>query len=90
LPHNNAELFCDDQGQDGTSKSTTFSVVNAADLNTNITTASDAVLPGLAGGNSSGSGFVLGLPFFYGKNVYTAIDGQNVPTGAPPAPWWAF
>jgi hypothetical protein len=78
------------KGQDGTSKSTTFNVVNAADLKTNSTTATDPVLPGLAGGNSSGSGFVLGMPFFYGKNVYTAIDGQSVPTGAPPAPWWAF
>jgi len=47
-------------------------------------------LPNVAGANPTGSGFVWGLPFFYGKNVYVSIDGQSVPSGAPPAPWWAF
>jgi hypothetical protein len=78
------------KGQSGNSKSTTFSVVNAVNLYTNATTASDSVLPGIAGINPAGSGFVWGLSFFYGQNVYSSIDGQNVPTGAPAAPWWAF
>jgi hypothetical protein len=42
------------------------------------------------GGPNPGGGFDYGLPFFYGKNVYTAIDGQAVPSGQPPAPWWAY
>ncbi len=37
-----------------------------------------------------GYGFDWGLPFFYGVNVYNAIEGQQVPNGAPPAPWWAY
>ena len=58
----------------------------------------DSVLIGLAGpegtydscsqGNVS-CVFDWGLPFFYGRTVYTAIDGQTV-TGAPEGPWWAY
>jgi hypothetical protein len=78
------------EGEDGKSKSASFSVANAENLYTNEATAADAVLPGLAGVNPSGSGFDWGLPFFYGVNVYNSIDGQTVPSGTPAAPWWAF
>jgi hypothetical protein len=40
------------------------------------------------GGNAS-CVFEWGFPFFYGRSVYTAIDGQSVP-GAPPTPWVAY
>jgi hypothetical protein len=59
----------------------------------------DVVFSALAGPEgtfnscSSGSGsctFIWGLPFFYGRSVYTAIDGQSPPPGAPTAPWWAY
>ena len=33
--------------------------------------------------------FDWGLPFFYGRSVYTAIDGESAP-GAPKTPWWAY
>lgn len=56
----------------------------------------DAVLDTLAGPSASSSscaksrcGFVWGLPFFYGRRVYTAITGQTV-QGAPASPWWAY
>jgi hypothetical protein len=42
------------------------------------------------GGPNTGGGFDYGLPFFYGKNVFTSIDGAAVPSGAPAAPWWAY
>ncbi len=42
------------------------------------------------GGPNPGGGFDFGLPFFFGKTVITAIDGSAVPSGAPPAPWWAY
>jgi hypothetical protein len=64
-----------------------FSVDNA----TNLFTAnpSFAVFGTLGGPEPSGGGFDWGLPFFYGKSVYVAIDGATVPTNAP-APWWAY
>jgi hypothetical protein len=65
-------------------------VANAEGLFTNSATESDAVLPTLAGTNPTGYGFDWGLPFFYGVNVYSSIDGQSVPSGAPAAPWWAY
>jgi hypothetical protein len=34
--------------------------------------------------------FNWGLPFFYGRAIYVAIDGQPAPPGTPPAPWWAY
>jgi len=35
------------------------------------------------GGPNPGT-FDWGLPFFYGLNVYTAIEGQNTPAGTGP------
>ena len=46
-------------------------------------------MSGSCGGSVSCT-FDWGLPFFYGRTVYSAIDGQNVPPQAPKAPWWAF
>jgi hypothetical protein len=45
-------------------------------------------LPPCSGGSTS-CAFVWGLPFFYGRTVYTSIDGQTVGS-APPTPWWAY
>jgi hypothetical protein len=42
------------------------------------------------GGPNPGGGFDFGLPFFYGRNLFTSIDGTAVPSNAPPAPWWAY
>jgi hypothetical protein len=78
------------EGLDGATKSTSFTVANAEELFTNASTDADPVQPTLAGTNPTGYGFDWGLPFFYGVNVYNAIDGQSVPSGAPAAPWWAY
>lgn len=78
------------EGQSGASKQTSFSVANAETLFTSTSTQSDAVLPTLGGTNPAGYGFDWGLPFFYGVNVYSSIDGQKMPSGAPAAPWWAY
>jgi Protein of unknown function (DUF3443) len=89
-PSSTQSFSATNEGENGKSKSTSFSVANAEDLFTNATTASDAVQPTLAGANPSGYGFDWGLPLFYGVNVYNAIDGQSMPSGAPAAPWWAY
>ena len=42
----------------------------------------------LAGTASGISGFDWGLPFFFGRSVYTAIEGASTPSGA--GPYFAF
>jgi Protein of unknown function (DUF3443) len=44
--------------------------------------------PNLAGTNSDPAGFDWGLPFFYGRNVYTAFEGK--PTAVGTGPYIAF
>jgi len=69
----------------GASGKVNFSVANADALFKNNPNA--AVFEQLAGPNSL-SGFDWGLPFFYGRNVFTAIEGRNTPGGT--GPYWAY
>jgi len=39
------------------------------------------------GGTFSGA-FDYGLPFFFGRNLYVAIENQNTPGGV--GPYWAY
>lgn len=89
-PSSTQNFTATNQGAGGTSKTTSFSVGNAESIFTSPATGSDAALSTLAGPNPSGVGFDWGLPFFYGVNVYNAIDGRTMPSGAPPGPWWAY
>ena len=73
------------QGAGGTSATVSFSIANAATLL--------AANPGFAafanlGAPFAANGFDWGLPFFYGRNVYTAIEGAGTPAG--PGPYVAF
>ena len=84
-------------GINGTSSSVNFSVVDADTLFSSSTTTIAAVA-GLAGSASSANtssgggspltGFDWGLPFYYGRSVYTAIESQN--TSAGMGPYFAF
>lgn len=89
-PATTQTLSATNRGQNGKSKNTSFTVANAEDLFTNSSTSTDAAMSGLAGTNPTGVGFDWGLPFFFGVNVYNAIDSKAVPSGAPAAPWWAY
>jgi hypothetical protein len=71
------------KGANGASGSINFSVGNADSLTASQTV---GVANGL-GGPDPGT-FDWGLPFFYGRNVYTAIEGQNTPGGV--GPYWAY
>ena len=85
-PTSTENLSATTEGASGTPSSTiNFSVANADNLfNDNPT---DNVFEDLAGPNSI-PGFDWGLPFFYGRNVYTAIQGQSTPGGT--GPYWAY
>jgi hypothetical protein len=84
-PASTENLSATNQGANGTSGTVNFSVANADNLFNNNSTAS--VLVNLAGPNSL-DGFDWGLPFFFGRNVYTAIEGMSTPGGS--GPYWAY
>lgn len=67
------------RGANGTSSSLNFSIGNADTL---LTNPNDFVAPELGGPNPGA--FDWGLPFFFGRNVYTAIEGKNTPGGTGP------
>ena len=67
----------------GAARAVTFNIANAQTLFSSPNLAAfDNV-----GGENSGS-FDFGLPFFFGKSVYTAIEGQSTPAGT--GPYFAF
>jgi hypothetical protein len=89
-------LSATNQGATQGESAVNFSVDNADSLFSS--NPGDAVYDTLAGPqgtyNSCSQGgpsctFDWGLPFFYGRSVYTAIDGQTV-FGSPKTPWWAY
>ena len=85
-PSSTDNLSATNAGASGTpSGSVSFSVANADNLFNNNPNAN--VFGQLAGPNSI-SGFDWGLPFFYGRNVYTAIQGASTPGGT--GPYWAY
>ncbi|MGO9124757.1 MAG: DUF3443 family protein [Terriglobales bacterium] len=72
----------------GATSTVDFSIDNADNLFAEGTGA-DVAFSTLGGPNAGG--FDYGLPFFYGRNVFTSIDGAtNLPSGTPAAPWWAY
>jgi hypothetical protein len=104
----NAQFFCPVSSLSGLSATIEGASQGESTVNFNVTNADDlfsssgyAVFPTLAGPqgsyNSCANGnascvFDWGLPFFYGRSVYAAIDGRVVyGIPAPPVPpWWAY
>jgi len=90
-PSSPQTLTATNNGLNGTSGMVTFTVANAQTLFANP---SDNVFGELGGPSTfPGSGsaqnfFDWGLPFFYGRNVFTAIEGRSTPGGD--GPYWAF
>ena len=66
-------------GTNGASAAASFLVSNADFLVSNV---NDAAVNGLAG--PSPGMFDFGLPFFFGRNVYSAIEGKSTPGGTGP------
>jgi hypothetical protein len=85
-PSATENLSAVNQGAGGVGSGTVnFSVANADSLFNNFP--SDNVFGDLAGPNTL-AGFDWGLPFFYGRDVYTALEGKSTPAGA--GPFWAY
>ncbi len=73
------------RGNNGASANVNFSVANAELL---IMNPDLFAFSNLAGTSSDTTTFAWGLPFFYGRSVYTAIEGRSTPVGT--GPYYAF
>lgn len=67
----------------GGSSTVNFTIVSASQL---FSSGGDAVFPTLGGPNPAT--FDWGLPFFFGRSVFVAIEGRQTPLGA--GPFWAY
>ena len=96
-PNSTESLTAINEATGGNSHAVQFNVSNAE---TELSFSNDAYSD-LAGPNTAGSSldtltqeedgyFIWGLPFFYGRNVYTAIWGVTSPSGVPAGPFWAY
>lgn len=68
-------------GANGQSSTIDFSIANADSL---LSQASVAATGNLAGPIGDDVSFDFGLPFFYGRQVFTAIQGRGTPLGVGP------
>ena len=83
-PSNLSGLTAVNTGANNATNTVTFGVDNTQTLLNNDPT--DFAFSNLAGPLTDS--FDWGLPFFYGRNVYTAIDGTTV--GSIAGPFWAY
>ena len=82
-PGSAVNLTAVNQGSNGQSGPTThFAIENAINL-FEANNASNTAFSTLGGPNSAGS-FDWGLSFFYGRDVFTAIENMGAPGGTPP------
>ena len=77
------------QGMNGTNASVNFSVGNADVLLATGFSAFNNLAAPMAAASFALPSFDWGLPFFFGRRVFVAIEGANVP-GAPSGPFVAF
>jgi len=86
-PSTTQSLSATNQGGSGASGTVKFSIANAQTLFAN---GSDFAFSDLGGPALSANPdyFDWGLPFFFGRNVFTAIEGMSTPGGT--GPYWAY
>lgn len=82
-PSSPANLSATNTTAQGASSTVHFTVVSASQL---FSSGGNAVFPTLGGPNPAT--FDWGLPFFFGRNVFVAIEGRQTPVGA--GPFWAY
>lgn len=82
-PLSTQNLTATNKGSNGASGTVDFSIANAQTL---FNDQADFVFGDLGGPASNY--FDWGLPFFFGRNVYVAIQGTTAPNGT--TPYWAY
>jgi hypothetical protein len=81
-PSTTVNLSAQNVGQNGTSGTVAFSIANAQQL----FSTDNAAYSNLGGPNKGA--FDWGVPFFFGRVVFVAIDGAQTPAGL--GPYWAY
>jgi hypothetical protein len=71
----------------GTNGNSTVVHIGIANAETEFTSSRQA-FDNVAGPNPGS--FDWGMPFFFGRNIYTAIEGVPPPSGVPAGPFWAY
>ena len=84
-PATTQNLTATARGTNGASANFNFSVANTEML---IMNPSFYAFNDLAGEGADTTSFSIGMPFFYGRSVFTAIEGQNTAAGI--GPFYAF
>ena len=80
-PSSDQTVSVTNAGTNGSSGSVSFTVSNADTL----LSSGNFAFSNLAGpGTGRTGGFLFGVPFFYGRSVYTAINGASTPGGSGP------
>lgn len=89
-PASNTNLTATNEGfTNGTMGLVNFTVGNGDSLTSNGADNAVNDVAGLGIDNTDGSLFFdWGMPFFYGRNIFSAIEGQTTPAGN--GPFWAY
>jgi Protein of unknown function (DUF3443) len=93
-PSSTQNFSVTNQGVNGATGTVNFSIANAQTLFANTTATAfsqlggPSIIPPATGTSSIPPYFDWGLPFFYGRNVYTAIEKASTPGGT--GPYWAY
>jgi hypothetical protein len=80
-PSSLRSLSATQAGGNGTSAVVAFNAGNVDRVNATFSAFAEAT-------GANPGGFDWGLPFFYGRTVFTAIQGASTPAG--PGPYWAW
>jgi hypothetical protein len=86
-PPSPVSLMATNQGQNGTMSPVSFEITSVTSLS-NTFYASRTIGGPAATNTMLGSYFDWGLPFFYGRSVYTAIEGKTA--GSATGPYYAY
>lgn len=81
-PSATQNLHATNLGSNGSSGQISFSIADAD----SVVNGADSAYSQIGGPNRGA--FDWGLPFFYGRNVFVAIDGESTPQGT--GPYWAY
>ncbi|MBV8618538.1 MAG: DUF3443 family protein [Curvibacter sp.] len=71
-------------GQNGLYNNVSFTVSNPSSMNLSYSVLPQMAVVASAFGQAIPTAFAWGFPFFYGRNVYTAIAGASTPGGTGP------